>query len=204
MKKDVAIRIITDCAKEYRENLVNQNLLFVCGTAQNVDFFEVLCSSQNYKHLTGATILDKSITNQDFYDMCINGKLSIGDFELKKDGTTQLKLSVLHQVTNIHRTARMVGEYGSQRLMLNSEKLAGSVSACLGFVKPRNLKGFYVPNTVLSADIREVVQKPVKKVLAIFRKTRDARRYLACTYLSKGSDLDSVTSHPSLKNKFSL
>jgi len=102
MKKEDAIKILVDCAKLYHENLINNNLLFVFGTVECVRYFESIFLAQSFMHLTGIST-NNGVDNTEFYNMCIGRSLSPMDFELKKDGTTKMKLLVLPQVMNIHR-----------------------------------------------------------------------------------------------------
>jgi len=202
MKKTEAHKIILECAGQYKINLANRSLLFVFNNAGVIQSFEVVCMPRNYLHLTGV-VLTNNYRSIDFYEMCIDKRLSPLAYEFSKDGTTQMKLSVLSQVMNIHKTAKMVGDYTHTKSMLVTEKLAGTVTACLGFIRERGKRNSYVPNTVLREDIRNVVDKPPKKVLAIFRKHKNERIYRECTYLAKDVSLETIlTDALKSKNKF--
>ncbi|MCL2405957.1 MAG: PBECR4 domain-containing protein [Defluviitaleaceae bacterium] len=192
MKKEEALKIIVDCAKVYRDNLANRHLLFVFQDGSVVKNIEIVCLPRNYMHLTGVALVDRSLKSADFYDLCIRGELKCSSFELNKDGTTRVKLQVLNQAMNIHKTAKMIGDYSYTKSMLVTEKIAGTVTACLGFIRERGKRNSYVPNTVLREDIRNVVDKPPKKVLAIFRKSKDEAIYRECTYLAKGVLLELI------------
>ena len=193
-----------ECAEQYKTNLANRSLLFVFNNAGVIQSFEVVCMPRNYLHLTGI-VLTNNYRSIDFYEMCIDKRLSPSAYEFSKDGTTQMKLSVLSQVMNIHKTAKMVGDYTHTKSMLVTEKLAGTVTACLGFIRERGKRNFYVPNTVLREDIRNVVDKPPKKVLAIFRKPKEEPIYRECTYLAKGVSFESVfTDTETVKSKVDI
>jgi hypothetical protein len=192
MKKENALKIIVECAKQYRDNLSNRKLLFVFQDSDNLQSLEVIFLPRNFLHLTGAILADKSLKSVDFYNLCIKGDLKTSAFELNKDGTTQVKLQVLSQAMNIHKTAKMVGNYTFTKSLLVTEKLAGTVTACMGFAREKGKRNLYVPNTVLRQDIRNVVDKPPKKVLAIFRKPQHEKTYEECTYLAKGVCLEEI------------
>ena len=181
-----------ECAEQYKTNLANRSLLFIFDNAGAIHNLEVICMPRNYLHLTGVVLTDKNLKSIDFYEMCIDKRLSPSAFEFSKDGTTKMKLSVLSQIMNIHKTAKMVGDYTHTKSMLVTEKLAGTVTACLGFIRENGKRNFYVPNTVLREDVRNVVDKPPKKVLTIFRKSKDEPIYSECTYLAKGVSLESI------------
>ena len=197
MKKNEAINIITSCAKQYQKNLENKNFLFAYNDNNIVKFFEALFLPRNYLHLTGVK-LNSNIKSSDFYERCLKGQLSSSTFDLYKNGTTEMKLSVLPQIMNIHKIAKMVGNYSSTKSLLITEKIVGTVIACLGFVYEDN---FYVPNTVLREDIRNVTKTPQNRVLAIFEKEIKDQYYSVCTYSAKGISLDELTSSDNLKSK---
>ena len=192
MKKDEALKIIVECAKQYSQNLVNRNLLFVFRGAEGVSHIETVFLPQNFMHLTGVIPRDKSLSSVTFYNACVSGKLTPALFEMNHDGTTRMKLSVLPQVMNIHKVARMAGDFKGSKIKLNTEKIVGNVHACIGFVHALQHHGFFVPNTVLREDIREVVEKPTHKVLAVFRKPVTAEKYAECTYTAKDFYLESI------------
>ena len=204
MKKDLAVKTIYECAKKYRENLANNNLLFVFGDATSVDYVETLCLPQNYLHLTGVVIADKSTNSTNFLNMCLDGRLTSSNFEFSDDGTTVLKLSVLRQLMDIHKIAKMVGDYNANRIKLNTDKIIGHVSACMGFVRSKEYPKYFVPNTVLREDIRDVIRRPAKKVLAVFKKTRKDRSYAVCTYLAKNITLYDVAAFDDVRYKLNL
>lgn len=201
MKKNDMIKTIVESAKSYNDNLANRNLLFIFGSEFSIEWFEVVCLPENFMHLTGILPTDKSLSRVYFYNMSLNGRLAPEIIQANRDGTTQMKLSVINHALNIHINARMVGDYRGNKIRLNTEKIAGNVHACVGFVKAKEYPGLYVPNTVLREDIRDVVDKPTKKVIAIFRKfVRDAK-YGECTYLAKGVHIDAINCDE-IKSKF--
>ena len=53
MKKEDAIHIIVNCAKEYQSQLKDRNILFVFGDTSKPQFMETKFSANNYRHLTG-------------------------------------------------------------------------------------------------------------------------------------------------------
>jgi hypothetical protein len=201
MKKSEAAQIITSCAKLYNENLENKNFLFIFNDKNNIQYLETLFLPRNYKHLTGVESSSKAVKSSDFYNLCLSGRLSPDDFELHKNGTTDMKLSVLPQVMNIHKNAKMIGNFNSIKFELITEKIIGTVTACIGFVCENN---FYVPNTVLREDTRTVVETPAKRIIAIFQKEIREQHYCINTYLAKGISLEYLLSLDNLKSKINL
>ena len=198
MKKNEAAQIITSCAKLYNENLENKNFLFVFNDKNNIQYLETVFLPRNYKHLTGVESSPKKIQSSNFYNLCLSGRLSPDDFELHKNGTTEMKLSVLPQVMNIHKNAKMIGDFNSIKFELVTEKIIGTITACVGFVCDNN---FYVPNTVLREDTRTVVENSAKRIIAIFQKEIQEQQYSINTYLAKGISLEYLLSFDNLKQK---
>ena len=100
-----------------------------------------------------------------------------------------MKLSVLPQVMNIHKVAKMVGDYDFTKSILFTEKIVGTVTACIGFVRDGN---YYYPNTTLREDIRTVILSPQKRIIAIFSKQKNEQKYKDCTYTAKDIIFDSI------------
>lgn len=141
--KQQAISIVTTCAKKYQENLVDKSLLFLCmNKHKNLSSIEFTFDASNFLHLTGLKL--KTVTAKDgskhklsaleFYNKCLDNKLSVKDFDFSADGTTELKLDVLPLVINKWLSADTIGDFNSQTPQLYTEKLAGGVKACIGFV----------------------------------------------------------------------
>ena len=204
MKKEEAYRIILECADQYKTNLVNCHLLFIFQDVGTVQWLEAICLPRNYRHLTGINLTDNRLKSVDFYEMCIDKKLSPSAFEMKKDGTTKMKLSVLSQVMNIHKTAKMIGNFNAAKSLLVTDKLVGTITACMGFVREHDKSNLYIPNTVLCEDMRNITEKPTMRMLAIFRKPKSVDIYNECTYLAKGVPLDCLLLDNILKQKVML
>lgn len=150
---------------------------------------EVSFNPYNFLHLTGIKLADKT-TATDFYERCLNHKLSPDDFSFAPDGTTQLKLEILPQLMVQNISAKMVGDFNGCNPKLYTEKLAGGVKACLGFV--RTPYSEYVPNTVLNIDIRTATRLPLQ-VIATYRRKRSDSVYNELVYKAKKIDWDNIT-----------
>ena len=83
----------------------------------------------------------------------------------------------------------MIGEYSFSKSLLYTEKLAGNVTACVGFVRDDR---FYIPNTVLREDIRDITKRPQKRVLAVFKKEMKEPVYSELCYHAKGINLSRI------------
>ena len=202
--KTDAIRIVGACAKQYKEQLVDRALLFIClDKHRKVSVFQFTFDASNFLHLTGLQLVNRkrfdpgsgapdpnAISATDFFRKCLDGKLRDADFDFARNGTTPLKLEVLPTLMTQHLSAKMIGDFHSDKPRLETDKLAGGQTACMGFVKNRGT-GPYVPNTVIKEDIRKQTLKP-QRVAACFRKSRRDARFSEVTYLGKNIDWNAV------------
>lgn len=182
MNKSEAISIISKCADTYKNFLDGKQVVFVYRDESNhPNYTEVKFRSYNFLHFTGVT-LRKGLTANDFYRYALNKRLSERDFSFKSNHTTELKLKVLSTIMNIDTRARMIGNYIGPHLELYSEKVTGTTTACLGLIEKGDC---YIPNSVLSEDIRSIVPKPPGKIFAIFKKSIGNTLYTQLTYKSQ-------------------
>lgn len=194
--KEQAIKIITDSAEKYKNELLNQTLLFICTDKHNhIVCYEFSFYNWNFKHLTGIKTSIQDDVNEylsaiDFYSKCLSHKLSPSDFEFSEDGTTHMKLDILSSVLCKNLTAKMIGTYNSTKPYLYTDKIAGNVKACIGFVVDAT-QNCYVPNTLLKEDIRLTVYDYVK-VIAAFRKSISDQKYREVTYRAKKTEWDKI------------
>lgn len=143
-------------------------------------------SDENVAQKTGK----KKITAAHFFELCIDRRLSENDFEFAEDGTTPLKMKVLPSVVKKSLSANMIGFYNGLQPRLYTERIAGSVKACVGFVRDED-DGRYVPNTVLEGDIRQKVTRP-DRILVTYRKKSDTAEYSEIVYAAKKVDWKTI------------
>lgn len=86
----------------------------------------------------------------------------------------------------------MVGDYNLSQPKLYTDKLAGSVGACMGFVRNGG-KGRFVPNTVLEGDIRSMVKGSADRIVITYRKQRGDALYTEIVYTAKKIDWTALT-----------
>lgn len=204
MDKRHAIQIITKAAELYRENLEDQKILFLYGqpsevrkqlqteekVLSSIRGYEVAFHRYNFLHLTGVR-LNKSETASaiHFYEKCLDKRLTEQDFSLAKDGSTGQKLDILESMMQIKKNVTMIGEFTDRGSKLFTEKVAGNVCGCIGFVQDRNTK-LNVPNTLLKKDIRDVTAQPTYKVFAVISKHYTEDKYSIFTKLDKNIKLN--------------
>lgn len=190
--KEQVIKIVTDCANRYVLQLLDKSLLFVTSDKhKNISVIEVFFEKRNYLHLTGLEVDKTVISAERFLELCMAKKLSPEDFELRLDGTTNLKLEILPFLMTKNLSANSVGNYNDSGLDLYTEKIAGSIKGCMGFRIDAVTKRL-VPNTVLNKDIRLCTKAPQDRIIATFRKCRDENAYSDIVYTAKKVEWDRV------------
>ena len=191
MDKRRAIQIMAKSAGLYHLNLEDQKVLFLYGVPSEVKgqlqternllsaikSYEVVFHRYNFLHLTGVRVNYSGVGSAiHFYEKCLASRLTEDDFHFAKDGSTVQKLDVLESMMEIKHNAMMIGDFTDRGPKLFTEKAAGNICGCIGFVKDRNT-GLNVPNTLLKKDIRDVVGNPVQKIYAVFSKMYMDEKY---------------------------
>lgn len=62
----------------------------------------------------------------------------------------------------------MIGNYNGPHLELYTEKVVGTTTACIGLIK-RNK--YYISNSILHEDIRDISDNPIGNIVYILKKT---------------------------------
>ena len=182
MNKKQAISIISKCAKQYQKYLEGNQVVFVYRDENNhSNYTAVRFQAHNFLHFTGVTPRPNINANR-FYRNALDNRLSEHDFSFNSNHTTELKLCVLDTIMNIDTKARMIGNYVGPHLDLYTEKVTGTTTACLGLIEGKDC---YIPNSVLSEDIRSIIPKPPGKIFAIFKKKIHSPLYTQLTYKTK-------------------
>jgi hypothetical protein len=185
MTKVEALKIIYNCAELYKLNLEGKVLLIISIANDNsIRYSEIKFLKNNFLHLTGVDVKEGLNANV-FYDRCLSHTLSVKDFELKNNGTTELKLQVLPQLMNISQNANMIGDFDNSKRRLYAEKVTGNVNACIGLKQTGN---FCVPVSSLKEDIRDITINR-ERIIATFIKSLKDSKYGEIKYLAKG-DVD--------------
>ena len=118
----------------------------------------------------------------------VNKRLTENDFSFAKDGSTGQKLDILERMMLIKKNVTMMGEFTDRGPKLYTEKAAGNICGCIGFVKDKNTK-LNVPNTLLKKDIRDVTAQPTYKVFAFISKHYTDEKYTKLVKMDKCIDL---------------
>lgn len=203
MDKRRAIQIMTKAAELYRDNLEDQKVLFLYAlpseikkelqtegkVLSSIKGYEVAFHRYNFLHLTGVKLnKGETVSAIHFYEKCLDKRLTEHDFFLAKDGSTGQKLDILERMMLIKKNVTMIGEFTDRGPKLFTEKAAGNVCGCIGFVKDRNTE-LNVPNTLLKKDIRDVTAQPIYKVFAVVSKHYTEERYSVFDKIDKSIDI---------------
>lgn len=203
MDKRKAIHILTKAAALYHANLEDKKILFLygvpaeikkqyhteCGKLLHMKSFEVVFHRHNFLHLTGIRVHESEICSAiQFYDKCLHNRLREDDFSFARDGSTAQKLDILEHMMGIKKNATMIGEFTDRGPRLYTEKAAGNICGCVGFVEDR-YTGLHVPNTLLKKDIRDVIVPPVQKVYFVLSKEYKAQKYSVLEKVDKELDI---------------
>lgn len=136
--------------------------------AQKISILEMQFLTTGFMHLTGVKFQKGRVAAGAFFDKCLDKRLDPEEFEMAADGTTEMKLRILPMLFRKNLSANMVGDFSARTPVLVTEKLAGGVKGCMGFVLDEET-GYYAPNTVLNLDIRTYLTNQLR-IVATFRK----------------------------------
>lgn len=215
MDKRRAISIMTKAAQLYKENLEDQKVLFLFGVPSEIkkelqsdekvllkmNAYEVAFHRYNFLHLTGVRIKRSEIASAiHFYEKCLGNRLTDSDFSFTSDGSSAQKLDVLEDMMKLKKNITMIGDFTDRGPKLYSEKVAGNICGCIGFVKDKNTS-LNVPNTLLKKDIRDVTAIPTQKVYAIFSKGYADSIYGKVEKLDKSINLETYSFAEEIERK---
>ena len=204
MDKRRAIYIMTKAAKTYQQNLEDQKILFLygnpsavrkqliteSGVLSSIKSYEVAFHRYNFLHLTGVRIVSSQIKSAiHFYEKCLSNRLTEKDFDLMSDGSTVQKLDILETMMSIKKNVTMIGTFTDRGPKLYTQKVAGNVCACIGFVRDQNTN-LNVPNTLLKKDIRDITASPTQKVYAVLSKGYTDNKYLSLEKVDKSININ--------------
>ncbi|MGL6184699.1 MAG: PBECR4 domain-containing protein [Clostridium chrysemydis] len=184
INKGKALKIVLESSLRFKKNLENKNLMFIFSSNSKFEKIEVAFTKDSFLHLTGLVIDKDRLSAKNFYKKSTKKRLSTREFEFKEDGTTDLKLSVLKKMMNIHKDARYIGNYNNSRPFLVTDTLAGDKFSVIGF---QEYDTGVKPNTLLKEDISELSNN-VKSIVIILRKNIKDNNYSEISYCKTGLD----------------
>ena len=90
--KKAALKIIRETARQYEEKLNDKHFLIVYQEGSDTKTVSVGFRNMNFLHMTG---VKTRLSAQQFYEACLESKLSENDFEIDNKGKVQQKLIAL-------------------------------------------------------------------------------------------------------------
>lgn len=179
MNKKKALEVIIESAILYKKNLLGKKIMFIYQDETNIGYYKAKFEKNNFLHLTG---LKTNLSSNQFFDRVMDKKINHNDFAENEKGTARLKLDVLRELMNLTSISKITGDYNSSKVYLHTEKIAGNIRACMGFVRGKNKDGnyeeYYYPNTCLKEDSRNVIQD-TKRILLILDAISEKVLYAA-------------------------
>ena len=185
--KKKAIKTIVEAASNYEKYLNDRSFLIVYKTERGSQYVEVVFRSWHFLHLTG---LKTKMTAAQFYEACIDNKLSEKDVVFDDSGKVGQKIKVLPYLHDLLYHNCMIGEFINSGIMIQADYFVGDTKLILsvGFRRESNRD---VPVTLYSGDVRKLTS-PTNKVLAIFARRYPETKYKELTYVSKGVNLSEL------------
>jgi len=81
IEKSEIINTVCICAKMYKENLENRNIMFIYKD-EKTKFIEAKFLKSNFLHLTG--IKPRNLKANEFYDKCIHNRILESEIRIQK------------------------------------------------------------------------------------------------------------------------
>ena len=192
MTIEEAVKKVADSAREYEKELSKTKFLLLCRNIKTneMDCFEIRFPRYAFLHLTGFELSAQSALKsaRDFYNACLEKKLSKKDLLIKDMAYTDKKLTVLPQLINFARYSKMSVVFDGGRPLLRCDKVVGTTNFSIGLDLK---KDFYIPVSCLNEDVRNF-GKDIFRVLAIFSANLDDTKYLRIRNIAKGIILTDV------------
>ena len=179
--KQEILKIILSVAKEYDEKLNDKRFKITYQKGKDKEEEVVGFRDMNFLHLTG---VKTKLSAQQFYQACIDGKLSERDFEVDNKGKVQQKIAVLPYLPNLLYGNCMIGDFINSGIMIRADYFVGDTRATIS-VGFKVGKAADIPVTLYHEDVRKL-SHPTCKVLEIWCKQFDEAEYGLCTYSAKG------------------
>lgn len=181
-----ALPIIIQAAKDYDDQLKDRHFLIVYRIKTGVETCCVGFRDMHFLHLTG---IKTKMPASAFYSACLAERLSVKDFSVDTKGKAQQKLAVLPYLSKLLYHNCMVGNFINSGISIKAAYFIGDTRAVIsvGFREGRTVD---IPVTLYNENIK-TLSNPTCKVLAIFSKVYNIKKFDKCTYLSKGYKIGS-------------
>ncbi|MBO4900794.1 MAG: hypothetical protein J5509_10955 [Lachnospiraceae bacterium] len=182
-----AIKTVIEAASNYERFLNNKSFLIVYKTEKGIEYVDVVFRSWHFLHLTG---LKTKLSAKQFYETCLENKLSEKDLIFDNSGKAEQKLKVLPYLHDLLYHNCMIGEFINSGVMIQADYFVGDTKLILslGFRRESNRD---VPVTLYAGDVRKLTN-PTNKVLAIFVRSFSEEIYNNNSYISKDTVIEDL------------
>lgn len=182
--KKKAIRTIVEAASNYEKHLNGRSFLIVYKEKNTHKYVEVIFRNWHFLHLTG---LKTKMSAVQFYEACLDNRLSEKDVLFDNNGKAGQKIQVLPYLHELLYHNCMIGDFINSGVMIQADYFVGDTKLVLsvGFRKESDRD---VPVTLYSGDVRKLTN-PTNKVLAIFMRCYPEKEYKETSYVAKGVNI---------------
>lgn len=181
MNKQQTLKTLQEAIFLYEENLANKKILILYENEKEIEKLEIIFKRNNFLHLTGIDIKDSNLNPSIFYKKLLNQRLSLNDFRIKSNGTTQLKIQILNQISSINKFINSTGDYQASRKFLLADKVIGNHNICLCLKNIGNAD--YIPISALQENIKKITYRQYK-IIGIATKPLKNKVYDKLTYIA--------------------
>ena len=186
--KQEALRILYSSASNYEEKLSQRRfrLIYLDKLHKSMEMEEVIFQPESFKHLTG---IQTKISAFNFYEACLDRRLSQKTIAFDARGNTQRKLEVIEAMPDVFYHPCWIGESLNNDIHIHAAYYVGDTKCVLsiGFRNVMNKSGD-VPITLKKQSIREVVTKECKVYAIASKSLLDKNSAWQLTYCARDFD----------------
>ncbi len=125
------VRDLVRAARDYRDNLLNRNVLLVGVSGGEVRCLQLRFLARHFLHLTGVRTV-RPMRSVDFFHRCVDGRISEADLRDDARGLSTVKLEAARAMFRPDLSATSFGEANGTRMYVGAKEYAathGRVSA---------------------------------------------------------------------------
>lgn len=185
--KQEAIRIITDAAAKYDEQLCGRQFLVVYESSNGPESTVIAFYDYHFKHLTGAVT---SLSAKVFYSRALEHKLSPDDFSFDRFGNTQRKLAVLPSLHRLLYGGAMRGSFNRSGIRIEADYFIGKTAHRMA-VAFRSGQHCDIPVSLYCEDVRQLTND-CTSILAVWRTGKGSANFTENTYCANGIDAQAL------------
>ena len=187
---DELLSILHKSAKLYSE-YADTTLLFIFREKKSdaYDYYEVRFGKNNFMHLAG--IKSETLSAKDFYEACLEGKITRNDCNPRRDANTMYsKVAIMEQMLDLRNSkCYKIGEKDIVTRDNDFEMATGNSAGVMGYDSRIKIKGTDkldrtkspIPTTILNNSITQYCSRP-QKIMFILQKSEGESTYKEMFY----------------------